>query len=220
MIPVVYAEGEYYHVYNLGVARQPVFKTKKDYFRAITAISFYRFENPFLRLSKALLLEKNERGKFFRDLEETEKIVELVSYCLMPNHFHFLIKQKKAGGVSRFMSDFSNSYTRYFNIRHKRIGPLFQGVFKGVRIESEEQLIHVSRYIHLNPVASLVIKEEKLDDYPWSSLPEYLGSSQVEICEKGDILDSFPSLKAYRKFVHDRAEYAKKLDEIKHLAFD
>lgn len=220
MNPVIYAEDEYYHVFNRGVARQPIFKTRKDYLRAITAIDFYRFLDSPLRLSKALLLEKAEREKFFKDLRKRKKIINLVCYCFTPNHFHFLLKQKRVNGTSEFLSNFSNSYTRYFNTRHRRIGPLFQGTFKGVRIESEEQLIHVSRYIHLNPVASLVVKEGKIDNYPWSSFPEYLGNDQNEICDKGIVLEYFKSQEAYRKFVHDQVEYAKKLEQIKHLTFE
>jgi len=220
MASTVYVENKYYHVFNRGVARQPIFKVKKDYLRAIKAIDFYRFLNPSLRLSKALLLAKEEKREFFKNLKKKEKIVNLICYCFMPNHFHFLLKQKRTNGVSKFISDFSNSYARYFNVRHERVGPLFQGVFKGVRIESEEQLSHVSRYIHINPITSSIIKETKINTYPWSSLPEYLGNIKKEICDKEAILTLFKNRKAYQKFVRNQAKIVKELKQIKHLTLE
>lgn len=216
----VFATDQIYHVFNRGVERRPVFTLKRDCKRAITALDFYRFKEPPLRLAKALILEKEAREKFFTNLKKCSKLAEIVSYCLMPNHFHLLLKQKLENGVPKFLSDFSNSYTRYFNTKHKRIGPLFQGTFKAVQIETDEQLIHVSRYIHLNPVASLVIKEEELDTFPWSSFPEYLNLKIEEVCNQKIILDFFSSRGNYRKFVHDQIDYAKKLEKIKHLTLD
>lgn len=217
---VVFAKNHIYHVFNRGVERRPVFTLKRDCRRAVTTLDFYRFKKPPLRLARALVLKKEERVNFFTNLKKRSKLAEILSYCLMPNHFHLLLKQKLENGIPKFLSDFSNSYTRYFNTRHKRIGPLFQGIFKAVRIETDEQLIHVSRYIHLNPVASLVIKEEGLDTFPWSSFPEYLNSKIEGICNQKIILDFFSSRKNYRKFVYDQIDYAKKLEKIKHLTLD
>ena len=169
MPQAIFAENYFYHVFNRGVTRQPIFKTKRDYQRAIITLNFYQHQKPPLRLARALSLNKEEKGNFFKELKGKAKLAEIICYCLMPNHFHLLLKQKMNGGISKFLSNFSNSYTRYFNVKRKRVGPLFQGIFKAVRIETDEQLIHVSRYIHLNPIASLVIKEKELDNYPWSS---------------------------------------------------
>lgn len=221
MRKIVFANNEIYHIFNRSIEQRPIFTDKREYTRALITLEFYRFKSPPLRLSKALLLENKKREKFFQNLKERgKKLIEIVSYCLMPNHFHFLLKQKMDNGISRFISNFTNSYTRYFNTKHKRIGPLFQGIFKAVRIENDEQLIHVSRYIHLNPVVSFIVKEELLDAYPWSSLPEYLTSSRQEICNKEIILGLFPSKEKYRKFVHDQIDYAKKLEAIKHLVLE
>lgn len=218
---VIFAADEIYHVFNRSIEQKPIFTNKREYSRAIIALDFYRFQNPSLRLSKVLLLEKEKREEFFLKLKQKgKKLVEIVSYCLMPNHFHFLLKQKVNGGISKFVSQFSNSYTRYFNTRRKRIGPLFQGIFKAVRIENDEQLVHVSRYIHLNPVVSFVIKEKDLDVHPWSSLPEFLGNQGRGICDKRIVLDLFSSKEKYREFVHDQVDYARKLEVIKHLALE
>lgn len=221
MRKIIFANNEIYHIFNRSIEQRPVFTHKKEYNRALTTLDFYRFKNPPSRLSKALLLENQKREEFFLRLKrEGKKLVEIISYCLMPNHFHFLLKQKANNGIPKFASNFSNSYTRYFNTKHKRIGPLFQGIFKAVRIENDEQLIHVSRYIHLNPVVSFIIKEELLDPYPWSSLPEYLGRQKEEICNKEIVLGLFPSKEKYRKFVHNQIDYAKRLEEIKHLLLE
>lgn len=219
---VVLANNEIYHVLNRGVEQRIIFSSKREYQRTITAIYYYHFRNLPFQLARALLLETKERQRFFEELKKDgEKLVEIICFCLMPNHFHLLLKQKLRNGIIKFVSNLSNSYTRYFNTRHKRIGPLFQGPFKAVRIENDEQLKHISRYIHLNPVASYLIEENELDTYPWSSLPEYLNRpEQIEICEKDIILGSFSSRNHYHKFVHDRVEYAKELEKIKHLQIE
>lgn len=221
MRKVVLANDEFYHVFNRSIEQRPIFTSKREYNRAFLTLDFYRFANPPLKLSKALTLEIKSREEFFRKLKTKDrKLVEIISYCLMPNHFHFLLKQKLDDGVARFMSNFTNSYTRYFNTKHKRVGPILQGGFKAVRIETDEQLIHLSRYIHLNPVSSFIIEEELLDTYPWSSFPEYLSDSGEKICDNGIVLDQFSSKKEYRKFVHDQVNYARRLEAIKHLIIE
>lgn len=138
----------------------------------------------------------------------------------MPNHFHFLLKQKIDHGISNFISNFTNSYTKYFNTKYDRVGPLFQGLFKAVLVESEEQLIHLSRYIHLNPVTSSLVKPEDLQNYYWSSYPEYVDLLEDSLTNKHLILDFFPSIDKYKEFVLDQVDYAKKLEFIKHLILD
>ena len=132
----------------------------------------------------------------------------------MPNHFHFLIKQLKDGGITEFVSKLSNSYTKYYNTKYNRVGPLLQGEFKAVLIESDDQLIHVSRYIHLNPIASFLVKD--LKNYRWSSYPEFTGEIKDGFCAKEEILSFFKSPKDYEKFVLDQVDYAQKLELIKH----
>ena len=147
-------------------------------------------------------------------------MVEILCYCLMPNHFHFLLRQLKERGITRFMTRFTDSYAKYFNTKHKRNGPLFQGRFKAVRIEDDNQLLHVSRYIHLNPVVSYVVSVDQLDAYPWSSMGEYLGLHKNQLSNKDLILGQFKDAKAYRSFVHDQIDYAKTLQAIEHLTID
>ena len=137
----------------------------------------------------------------------------------MPNHFHFLLKQIAENGISIFVSKFTNSYTKYYNTKRSRTGPMFQGVFKSVYVESDEQLIHLSRYIHLNPVASVIIKDAELLSYPWSSLRDYLrGKPSLLYIEP--VLNHFSSSNDYKNFVLDRIDYAKQLEQIKHLTLE
>ena len=145
------------------------------------------------------------------------KHVDLLAYCLMPNHFHLLVKQKGNTGVSNFMKQLSNAYTQYFNSKYKRSGSLFEGPFKSVAITNDELLAHTSRYIHLNPVIGNISKEP---EYEWSSYNEYISESPTKLCHTKPVLDFFPSVYAYKKFVHDQKDYAKKLHEIKHLTIE
>jgi putative transposase len=214
----IFADGEIYHVYNRGIEGAPVFTTTKEYKRAIITLFYYSFSKPSLRLSEALKLADSLRQEFFDKLKELQRRVEIISYCLMPNHFHFLLKQLEKGGVQKFVGDFTNSYTRYFNLRHNaRVGPIFQGPFKAVHIDTNEQLLHTSRYIHINPAVSFLVEKEELEDYPWSSLPEYLGETVEEICSKDIILNQFKSVDDYRKFVFEQIDYGRELEKMKHL---
>lgn len=209
-----------YHIYNRGVARQPVYLNKRDYERFLLTLSYYRFLAPPVKLSRLLQLPINERERLLKEIEKKkEKLVEIISYVLMPNHFHLLIKQTENNGISTFIRRSINSYTRYLNTKRSRVGPLFQGAFKAVRVEDDEQLLHLSRYIHLNPLVTYLVKEKDFLTYPWTSLLDYIkGKSQIVEIET--VLSHFSSPHAYMKFVIDQIDYAKKLEEIKHLTLE
>lgn len=218
---LVFAIEEIYHVFNRGVEKRPTFTNKRELDRALLTLNFYRFTKLPVKLSKFIIQPENKQLKLLRKLEnDYEKLVEIICFCLMPNHFHLMLKQKMEGGISIFVSNFTNSYTRYFNTKHDRIGPLFQGIFKAVRIESDEQLVHVSRYIHLNPVSSFLMKPEVLENYQWSSYPEFLGLSDKKLVNGDIVLGLFPSKKKYEKFVLDQVDYARQLESIKHLILE
>ena len=219
-IPLI--RGQIYHLLNKGVLLQPIFRGTRDFKRAIELIRYYQNKKPPLRYSQFLLLSKERRNQILENLvNKKEFLVEIICFCLMPNHFHFLLKQLEEGGISKFIGNFTNSYTRYFNVKYKRTGHLFQGKFKAVRIETDEQLLHLSRYIHLNPYSSYLVKTlRELENYPWSSLPEYLGKTQTSLCSKEIVLGQFRYPKLYQKFVFDQADYQRKLERIKHLALD
>lgn len=212
---------QYYHIFNRGVNKQPIFQGVRDYKRSLDILDFYSF-NPKLRFSKFLLLSQEEKSNFMDGLHKVnDKLVDIICFCLMPNHFHLLLNQLKDNGISKFMANLQNSFTRYFNTKHERIGPLLQGQFKAVLIEDDNQLLHVSRYIHLNPYSSYVVKDkEGLIEYKWSSFPEYLGMVSSEICNKQIILSQFKNVEDYKEFVLDQADYQRNLEEIKHLILE
>lgn len=218
-IPI--ATGEIYHVFNRGIDHRPTFTNKLELRRALDTLTYYRFVSPPLRLSKFLKLSNEERDTLMSSmLTKDEKLIDILCYCLMPNHFHFLLRQLEDKGIPKFISNLQNSFTRYFNTLHKRTGPLFLDQFKAVRIETEEQLLHVSRYIHLNPYASYVVKDfESLRQYPWSSFPEYI-EQKSGICEKDTILGFFKNRKSYEQFVFDQKDYQRKLHAIQHLILE
>ena len=204
------AAGEYYHIFNRGVAKMRIFNNSYDYNRFLKCVLYYQIDGQKPRFS-IFTPETYE-------LDSTKKIVDIISYCFMPNHFHFLLKQIRDGGTSEFISRISNSYTKYFNIKNNRVGPLLQGDFKAVHIESNEQLLHLGRYIHLNPLIGFVTKN--LETYRWSSYSEYIDSARDGVCEKDIILDQFKTKGDYKQFVLDHIDYARKLDRVKHLLLD
>ncbi len=217
-IPIV--AGEIYHVFNRSVAKQPIFLNKRDFNRAIECIKFYQHGDLPFRFSHYNRLPKEQKDKITEMIKNNPKIIEILTYCLMPNHIHFLLKGLTENGVIKFMSNFQNSYAKYFNTKTERTGTLFQPMFQAVRIESDEQLIHVNRYIHLNPVTAYLIKNiGELDQYPWSSYPDYFDNSETFI-NKELILNYFKNISAYRQFVSDQVDYQRKLDNIKHLALE
>lgn len=190
-IPLV--NDEIYHVVNRGIASQPIFLKKSDYLRALSSIFYYQNKNAPGRYSFLLRLPREAKKRILEQLKmEKDFLVEILAFCLMPNHVHLLLKQKRDNGISMFMANWTNSYTRYFNSYQEREGPLFQGKFKAVRVLSEAQLAHISRYIHLNPYSSFVVKNlAQLESYPYSSLPEYLGAGETDFCQKELIFGSF-----------------------------
>lgn len=218
---IIFATDEIYHTLNRGVAQAPIFLSPKEYQRFLDLLDFYRYHNSSLCFSHYNRLSQKEKEKFIGELKKRGSLLaEILAYCLMPNHFHLLLKQIEDRGIPKMLANLQNGYARYFNLRHKRLGPLFQSMFKAVRIETEEQLLHVSRYIHLNPSSSYLIRIKNLSSYSWSSFPEYLGKRPFTFVNPGPILNLAGGNKKYEEFVFDQAEYQQELDKIKHLVFE
>lgn len=209
--------GEIYHIYNRGLDKRITFTDFNEKLRAYQSLKFYRFSEPPVRLSYFVRYTEKMMQKSL-DSSWGEKLVSVISYCFMPNHFHFILRQENDGGISKFMSNFENSYTRYFNTKNKRVGNLFLDNFQNVLVNSEEQLLHLTRYVHLNPYSSEIVKELKaLEKYEWSSLKEYIGAGEEAICDKEIVMSYFKSKEGYKNFVFDRADYQKDLKRIEHL---
>jgi len=218
LVPLV--NGEYYHVFNRGVARQSIFQTKRDYERFLLTLTYCRFRKAPTPLSWFLRLRSSERDRLMQSrgrAGQTE--VSLICFVLMPNHFHFLLRQEVEEGISRFTGRIANSYTKYFNTKYDRVGPLLQGAFKAVRIETDAQLLHVSRYIHLNPLSAHVVTPSTWLNYPWSSLTDFRRGDSA-LVEMESVLCQFPSPRAYEQFVVDWADYTKTLPRLRGLTLE
>ena len=136
---------------------------------------------------------------------------------MMPTHFHFILKEIKKGGIKNFVRLTTNSYSKYFNIKYRRKGPLWEGPFKNVAIENDSQLLHLTRYIHLNPVTAKLVN--KAVDWEYSSYREYIGltSENERLCNFSEYIDI--NIPEYKKFVSKQIEYQRELALIKHLIF-
>lgn len=200
-----------YHVYNRGVEKRTIFSDNRDYQRFLKTLYYYQFTGPKPAFST------HNRFKV-KDFSHNPKIVEIVCYCLMPNHIHLLIKQLRDNGISEFMSKVINSYTKYFNTIYKRVGPLFQGSFKTVLIENDNYLMHLSRYIHLNPYASSLT--DNLESYQHSSYPQYVGLVSHPLCVAEPVLDNFKDVESYKEFVTGHEDYSRELEFLKHLLLE
>lgn len=207
-----------YHILSRGVNRMPIFIDKRDYQRFMSLLDYCRFADYPVKFSLFKSLPLKKRHQIKRSLKE--KFVSFISYCLMPNHFHFVLRQEKDDGIVSFINRLLTSYTKFFNTKHERSGPLFESRFRAILVETEEQLFHLVRYVHLNPYSSVVVKTlNELLVYSWSSLEEYLKpKTELEICnQKEIILSQFTSKESFKSFTLDQAEYQKRLEEIKYL---
>jgi putative transposase len=196
----IYVKNGYYHIYNRGVEKRTIFLDQQDY-------------GVFLSYLKEYLLPKNEKELYEKlsdpktSYKEKDKILKLLrlnnfnqeitllAYCLMPNHFHFFVKQKNLGAIDKFMNSLGTRYTMYFNRKYKRVGSLYQDVYKAVLIDNEKQFLHLSRYIHKQ---ALILRNQ-----PCSYL-EYVGKRKTLWIKPEEVLSYFsktnPSL-SYENFV-------------------
>jgi len=209
---------EIYHVLNKSIAGYEIFNTEEDFSRIIDVIRYYIRKNIEFKFSRynELLTEGKDVKIDYND--GSEKLVEIIAYCIMPTHIHLVLRQLSENGISIFVSKALNSYTRYFNTKYHRKGPLWVGRFKNVLVKDEIQLLHLTRYIHLNPVSANLINAP--DKWPVSSYNEYLGkiNDANKICKFNDVLDIDP--KAYSKFVRNRTSYQRELSKIKKIVID
>lgn len=196
------AIGEYYHIYNRGVDKRKVFLSDKDYFRFLTSMKEFNRIDPIFSLH----LYNQRKEKQIVGVGHLQKLVDIICYCLNPNHFHFILKQKTENGVSEFMKRVGGGYTNYFNHQYKRTGALLQGRFKSAHIDNNEYLLYLSAYINRN-----YFIHGYGDDFRWpySSLLEYTGKRSKGICDTSIILDQFKNRNEYQEFMQENALYMK-----------
>jgi REP element-mobilizing transposase RayT len=172
-----FAANQFYHIYNRGQGKGDIFLDNADR-------KFF-----LLRLKENLWPEQAtitpSPGGYIRQLLPSKSFC-LHCYCLMPNHFHFLLEQTSNLPISKLLAKVCTSYSKYFNKKYERVGHTFQDAFKAVLVVSDAQLLWLSAYIHQNPnVGGLVTK---LSDYPWSSYLDYAGTRNGTLVDKSFIL--------------------------------
>ena len=202
--------GQVHHVFNKSIAEYEIFNSDSEFQRMVKAINYYKIKNPDIKLSRFIKHEKQNNSENAA-LAAKNRLVQIIAYCIMPTHLHLVLKQIEENGISIFMSNILNSYARYFNIRHNRKGPLWEGRFRNVAVESDEQLLHLTRYVHLNPVTAHLV--DKPESWQASSYLEYLGVRNKKMCDFNDILEIKPV--SYKVFVEDRISYQRELSLIK-----
>jgi len=137
-----YVEQSFYHLYNRGVNKETIFLDDQDYKAWLSYLKFY--------LSVSSLRGESLKVSPSRQLKNYTDKIKLIAYCLLPNHFHMMVWQNDAESINYFMRSLATKYARYFNRKYKRVGPIFQGVYKAVLVESEQQLLYLTKYIHRN----------------------------------------------------------------------
>lgn len=212
--------GYTYHIFNRTIDSKPILKSKQLAELFIERLTYYRSTKVSLSYSRFKeLIDKERQQQILEEIFIKRYFqINILCYCLMPSHFHLLIQQKADGGISKYISDVLNAFTRHYNIKNKRKGPLFLPRFQANRIISREQLIHVSRYIHLNPYSSELIPDIKdLKFYRLSSYSAYIGKIHDKLCDIKSILTEFSNnKKQYEKFVLSNAEHQKTLEFTKY----
>ena len=217
----IFTNGEIYHIFNKTIDHKRIFIDEVPVNNFLRVLQYYRSSySQKLSFSDHLDLEPDIRAiKNERITDRNKFQFDILTNCFMPTHFHFLFKQKKDEGILKGFSNTLNSFVRHYNILSERTGPLFLPRFKSVRIKTEEQLKHVSRYIHLNPYSDGIVKDiTEVFNYPFSSLKDYISKNNRGLCNVEYILNLFGGDRIrYKKFVEDNADYQRSLEELKYL---
>jgi len=208
-----------YHIFNKTIDQKRVFQSDKYSQEFYQRLIYYRSTNSTRSYSDIDKLNKETQEIINQDIFiEKDYQIKVLSYSFMPNHYHFLLEQCQDDGISGFVSKVTNSFTRYYNLKNQRKGQLFLKDFKAVLIRTDEQLIHTSRYIHLNPYSGGVVNNlDELVKYDKSSFPNYLGLKNDKLVSSERIMSSFKNIDEYKNFVFDRAEYQREIEDFKHI---
>lgn len=202
---VNFRPGEMYHLFTRGVEKRDVFIDNYDKERFLSLITHCLPIEPLPSFSFMKRLgRKSEKPK------EGKGLVDILCYCLMRNHFHLLVKENQDNGISTYLHRLLTSYSRYFNVKYRRSGSLFVHPFKAVHIEDDNQFLHETRYIHLNPYVAHM--KEDIFGYHWSSLTDYTSLKKNTICHT-NLLRSQMSFREYKKFVVEHAEFAREISD-------
>lgn len=195
------APGEHYHIFNRGVGKQVIYHDSSDYFRFLFLILYLQSPLTFPQVGRAV--KEFVKHSVLDSLEEVvkERTVELVSFCIMPNHFHLIVKEVEDGGISAYMQRVLNAYSKHYNTKYQKSGHVFQGPYRAVHVESNEQLLYLSAYVHRNP-RELPAWFNKEDEYPWSSYSDLIAENRWgNLLVPQILLEQFKNKEGYQKFV-------------------
>lgn len=231
--PRDFENGEIYHIIQRGIEDKPLFLDENDYYRGI--FSLYEFNNTDLVEIRQRRAERKRLKAYggltpvsLSEIEATEKkrrnlFVEILAFCLMPNHIHLILKQLKDNGISEFMKKMG-AYVTYFNLKYERKGHLFQNRFKSVHIEDDEQLKTTFVYVHTNSVSlvepgwkekgikDLAKTKDFIEKYKWSSYADYIGGKNFPSLTSRDfMLDLMEGGQGCRDFVNGWLGYKAEL---------
>lgn len=204
-------KGEIYHIFSKSIAEFKIFRKRNEYQRMKEIFAYYKAERGSMKFSA--FAEIKDKKVFCEKLfSAPETQVTIIAYCIMPTHLHLILKGLKERGISNFMRKALNSYAKYFNLKTQRKGPLWESIFNNILVETDEQLLHLTRYIHLNPVTAHLV--DRPQDWHFSSYNEFLGKeTNQKLCSFSDILVIDPA--DYRKFVNSRIVYQRELAKLK-----
>ncbi len=220
---IEFSEGEFYHIYNRGTEKRKIFLNKNDYDRFMILLYLCNSDQ---RVDLGDFLRQGLTLSEIFEKEKGEELVNIGSFCLMPNHFHILLKEVKEKGISLFMQKLQTAYTMYFNKKYERTGSLFQGTFKGQHLNKDNYLKYIFAYINLNPISlidsgwkeegikNLVKEEEYLFGYKYSSFIDLCGEKRIE--DRILCLSNFPNYFQeinFKDFIREWLNF-KKLEEL------
>ena len=230
-----FANNDIYHITLRAIDENLIFKDVDDYFRGIFSIYEFNDLNPVTiqerRRIRRLFKDKTSRGPSSISFEDKrDKMIDIMCFCLMPNHVHLLLKQVKDNGILKFMSKIGTGLGGYFNRKYERQGHVFQNRFNAVPIKTDEQLRAVVAYICTNPL-SLKYPEWKkiriedfekalafLEEYKWSSYPDLIGIKNFpSITQRNFILETMGGPEGCKEFVRGWIEYKGEPDKYNDL---
>lgn len=197
-----------YHIMSRSIAKFNIFNDDTDYKNFIERMSYYQRPIPGIKFSK---LDHYSQNYIHKLSNEQIQLVDIICYCIMPTHIHLVLYQKVNYGISNYLKLLLNSYTRYFNIKHRRKGPLWETTFKNIKVATDEQLLHLTRYVHLNPCSVGIVNRPK--DWEYSSYNEYIEKSINNMCKYSNHLSI--NSKLYDSFCHERIDEQRELSIIK-----
>lgn len=211
-----------FHILNRGVDKRKIFLDEKDYLRFIHDLFEFNNEEPAFNTGHFFKNQYIDVRRQYIERKPRKLIVEILAFCLMPNHYHLLIKPNKDSSTAEFMKKLNGGYAKYFNIKYERVGALFQGKYKSVLIKNEAHFIHLPYYIHFNPLDLIApewrereIKNYKkaikfLENYRWSSYLDYIGKKNFpSVTQREFLSDFFDGPAQYKK---DSMKWLKELD--------